>query len=177
MSYETYFISGHRKITKKEFETHYVPILNVLMENGDKFVVGDSHGVDHMAQKYLKQNGYPDSKITVYHMFDKPNCCESTNTVGGFKSDEERDNAMTLASTIDIAWVRPGKEESGTAQNLARRQKRIMMTELLCCEVDFNHEIGGKGEKFTKFFSAMRKHLEDEWQKVSCEVIEESKGE
>jgi hypothetical protein len=42
-------------------------------------------------------------------------------TKGEFKTDKQRDAAMTAASTIDIAWVRPGKEYSGTAQNLARR--------------------------------------------------------
>jgi hypothetical protein len=29
--------------------------------------------------------------------------------------------AMTPASTFDIAWVRPGRERSGTAKNLLRR--------------------------------------------------------
>ncbi len=28
---------------------------------------------------------------------------------------------MTAASTEDLAWVRPGREKSGTAKNLARR--------------------------------------------------------
>lgn len=43
-------------------------------------------------------------------------------TVGGFESDRVRDEAMTAASDADIAWVRPGREKSGTAKNLKRRE-------------------------------------------------------
>ena len=38
-------------------------------------------------------------------------------------SDEERDLAMSCASTDDIAWVRSGREKSGTAKNINRRIK------------------------------------------------------
>lgn len=34
-----------------------------------------------------------------------------------------RDEALTAASTFDIAWVRPGRERSGTARNLQRRAR------------------------------------------------------
>ena len=44
-------------------------------------------------------------------------------TQGGFLSDLECDEAMTHASTRDIAWVRPGREASGTAANIARRMR------------------------------------------------------
>ncbi|MFZ6731924.1 hypothetical protein ACO0LG_08375 [Undibacterium sp. Ji42W] len=117
---KTAYISGHLKISNEEFTEHYVPKLAEALERGDSFVVGDARGVDEMAQGYLVL--YTD-KIKVYHMFEKPrNCAFGLETVGGFNSDEERDAAMTAASDDDIAWVRPGREDSGTARNLKRRQ-------------------------------------------------------
>lgn len=56
-------------------------------------------------------------------MFDKPRFNLGFKTSGGYKNDEERDAAMTKNSNYDIAWVRPGKEKSGTAKNLERRKK------------------------------------------------------
>ena len=37
------------------------------------------------------------------------------------KSYDECDSIMTLSSDFDIAWVRPGKEDSHTAKNIKRR--------------------------------------------------------
>ena len=122
----TYFISGHRDITNEEFEYAYAPrIENIIEENPSaKFVVGDYHGVDIMAQNYLIDvlQVNPDN-ITVYHMGDKPMNINPkiTNTVGGFKTDEERDAAMTKNSFEDIAFVRDNTKLSGTAQNILRR--------------------------------------------------------
>lgn len=123
----TYFISDHRDVTKEEFEKYYIPAIEEAFITGGEFVVGDYWGVDEMAQEYLdKLFEHPSEKysfVTVYHMFEKPNRCvsEHFNTCGGFKNDEERDSAMTKASDIDIAFVRKGKRNSGTAQNIVRR--------------------------------------------------------
>lgn len=43
------------------------------------------------------------------------------NFIGGFKSDEERDSAMTEASDYDVAFVKNNRWRSGTAQNILRR--------------------------------------------------------
>lgn len=126
----TYFISGHRNITDTEFEFNYEPAINfALHENPDaKFVIGDCDGADIMAQNYLMDTIMiePD-RVTVYHMLDAPRNVNSkiTKTVGGFTTDEERDAAMTAASTKDIAFVREMKI-SGTAKNLLRR--RLLQT-------------------------------------------------
>lgn len=126
----TYFISGHRNITDTEFEFNYEPAINfALHENPDaKFVIGDCDGADIMAQNYLMDTIMiePD-RVTVYHMLDAPRNVNSkiTKTVGGFTTDEERDAAMTAASTKDIAFVREVKI-SGTAKNLLRR--RLLQT-------------------------------------------------
>jgi len=122
----TYFISGHRNITEEEFEMNYkLAIDYALYENPNaKFVVGDYYGVDIMAQDYLMDALLIDPKrVTVYHMFDAPrNKNEKiTKTKGGFQTDEERDAAMTMASSKDIAFVRDHTKISGTGSNILRR--------------------------------------------------------
>jgi len=114
-----YFISGHLDLTREEFTKHYEPRIRDALAAGASFVVGDARGADSHAQLFLSVC----NRVTVYHMFETPrnNFGLQFRTVGGFKSDRERDEAMTAASTHDIAWVRPGREKSGTAKNLARR--------------------------------------------------------
>lgn len=129
----TYFISGHRNITKEEFEINYKPSIDfALYEDPQaKFVVGDYYGVDIMAQNYLVDDiGVDQNRITVYHMFDSPrNKNEKiTKTKGGFTSDEERDTAMTKASSKDIAFVRDNTKISGTGSNILRRHLLIKYT-------------------------------------------------
>lgn len=76
-----------------------------------------------MAQDYLLSLGVPYYKIVVYHMLEKPRylAIDDMFTEGGYTSDVERDEAMTEASDCDIAFIRKGKEASGTAQNILRR--------------------------------------------------------
>jgi hypothetical protein len=118
----TYFISGHLDVTMDEFREHYAPrIAKILAEDPDAaFVVGDARGCDLMTQLYLRDTRA--LRVQVFHMFEKPrNNIGGFPAVGGFTSDNERDSAMTDASDADIAWVRPGRDGSGTAANLARR--------------------------------------------------------
>lgn len=128
---KTYFISGHRDITQKEFQVHYAKdIMNaVLRDPTSKFIMGDYYGVDEMAQEYLVElkKKYTDIDIVVYHMFETPrNCVSGLATKGGYKNDHHRDSAMTVDSDEDIAWVRSGKADSGTAQNLLRRKVKTI---------------------------------------------------
>ena len=117
-----YFISGHLDLTPDEFNEHYAPQINVaLATHNCGFVLGDARGCDAMAQAHLKNRGV---EAVVFHMFSSPrNTQAGFLTVGGFMSDEARDAAMTIASDADIAWVRPGREKSGTSKNLQRRSK------------------------------------------------------
>ena len=118
---KTAFISGHLDLTSEEFLQHYRPLIDQALKNGDRFVVGDARGTDKMAQAYLHLKGA--EAVFVYHMFESPrNNVGNFPTVGKYKSDDSRDSAMTLASDYDIAWVRPGRENSGTAKNLKRRK-------------------------------------------------------
>ncbi len=117
----TYFVSGHLDITPEEFVSVYVPKLeDVLKEKDVSFVVGDANGVDNLTHVYLMGKT---ENVTVYHMFERPRCNCWFPTKGGFKTDEERDAAMTRDSDEDIAWLKPKRENSGTAKNLKRRFK------------------------------------------------------
>ena len=123
---KTYFISGHRDISDMEFEAYYQTMINyALSETSDaKFVVGDYYGADIMAQNYLIDIlGIEPERITVYHMLENPRNFNPkiTNFVGGFKTDDERDEAMTKASFKDIAMVRDCNKLSGTGKNILRR--------------------------------------------------------
>lgn len=120
-----YFLSGHLDLTPEEFAEHYEPRLReAFREPGVKFVVGDAFGADEMAQTWLRSYGAEWDQVTVYHMFDRArNNAGPFLSAGGYTSDSTRDWAMTAASTHDIAWVRPGREKSGTAKNLKRRAK------------------------------------------------------
>ena len=118
----TYFVSGHLDLTMDAFREHYAPLIAAtIAEDPDaSFVVGDARGCDLMAQLYLRDAHA--LRVQVFHMLAKPrNNVGGFPTIGGFGSDGTRDAAMTEASDADIAWVRPGRQGSGTAANLARR--------------------------------------------------------
>ncbi len=119
-----YFISGHRDLTQEEFNKYYLPEIERALREDENcsFVVGDYEGVDRMAQEILSI--LCPNKVTVYHMFEAPrNLATGLLTKGGFRSDEERDAAMTENSDLDIAFVKPGRRRSGTAQNIVRRKE------------------------------------------------------
>lgn len=131
----TMFVSGHIDITQDEFDAFYVPTLEWAADEGASFVVGDAPGCDLMTQQWLHCDnaqrqglGIPTNEVTVCHMLEvaRYNFGSNRSTIGGFKSDEERDAAMTAISDADIAWVRPNKNKrnSGTAKNLARRKEK-----------------------------------------------------
>lgn len=117
----TFFISGHLDVTDAEFETHYKPRIQAAAEAGGAFVVGDARGTDHKAQVFLRVLNH--EHVRVFHMFEEARHHEGYPTIGGFTSDDTRDAAMTAASDEDIAWVRSGREKSGTAKNLQRRKR------------------------------------------------------
>jgi hypothetical protein len=116
----THFISGHLDLTLAEFEEHYRPLIDGALARGGSFVVGDARGTDALAQNYLLGKT---TAVVVYHMFSSPRNNAGFATLGGFQSDDERDVRMTADSDQDIAWVRPGREKSGTQKNIARRKR------------------------------------------------------
>ena len=122
---KTYFISGHLDLTEEEFELHYRPRIDQAIEAGCSFVVGDARGADAMALDYLFGKT---ENVTVFHMFVEPRNNPGFDTHGGFECDMERDEALTASSNEDIAWVKPGRQESGTAKNVLRRKYEFVRT-------------------------------------------------
>src|SRR5262249_61644790 len=101
---------------------------DAALVRGDYFVVGDARGTDALAQYYLLGKT---TAVVVYHMFTSPRNNAGFRTLGGFTSDEERDARMTADSEQDIAWVRPGREKSGTQRNIERRKQGRQIPEQL----------------------------------------------
>lgn len=96
-------------------------MIDAALSRGESFVIGDARGTDALAQSYLLGRT---TAVVVYHMFAAPRNNVGFPTVGGFESDEARDARMTADSDQDIAWVRPGREKSGTQKNLNRRKQQ-----------------------------------------------------
>lgn len=125
---KTYFISGHGNLTFEEWYEHYKPLIDNALQENANFVLGNFRGADVLCQEYLKNKT---ERVTVYHCFDKPRYkvdvidlpARQWRYIGGFGSDTQRDEQMTNDSHADIAWVRLGKEKSGTAKNLHRRKQ------------------------------------------------------
>lgn len=135
-----YFISGHIDLSYEDFEKYYIPKIKDIIEwdSYPIFVVGDCKGVDKYAMDYLYKTLEYRGELHIYHMFDTPRNipegyreykeyefvddegCEVTFH-GHFKSDEERDSAMTRDSDFDIAFIKDNRWKSGTAQNIQRR--------------------------------------------------------
>jgi hypothetical protein len=70
-------VSGDTKIADKEaarimFQNHYVPLLAKAAEAGAKIVIGNSPGIDRMAQKHLRNLGYEFSKENSYYVGQVP---------------------------------------------------------------------------------------------------------
>lgn len=126
MMKDVFFISGHLDLLEEEFNAHYIEAINNAVQLGSSFVIGDARGADTLAQKYLFKRT---NKVLIYHMFSSPRNNAGFQTKGGFNSDSKRDKQMTLDSTGDICWVRAGRENSGTANNLKRRFKAERRTQ------------------------------------------------
>ncbi|MBV6627021.1 MAG: hypothetical protein KI793_29480 [Rivularia sp. (in: Bacteria)] len=114
------FISGHLDLTPAEFDEYYRQQIDIALSKNQGFVVGDARGADTLAQQYLFNKT---KAVVVYHMFESPRNNAGFPTRGGFQSDKERDEQMTRDSDQDIAWVKTGKEKSGTQKNLDRRNR------------------------------------------------------
>ncbi len=115
------FVSGHLDLTENEFIKFYKEKIDLAISIDSEFIIGDARGADTLAQKYLHSKNY--KKVTIYHMFSTPrNNVGMFKTMGGFISDNDRDIAMTLNSDIDIAYIKKGGENSGTAKNIYRRK-------------------------------------------------------
>jgi hypothetical protein len=122
----TYFISRHGNLHFEEWMMHYKPLIDNALMRHSSFIIGDFRGADVFSAEYLKNKT---ERVTIVHCFSKPRYkvdvidLPSAKWVyrGGFTNEFARDASMTEWSDADIAWVRAGKETSGTAQNVQRR--------------------------------------------------------
>ena len=140
------FISGHIDLSLIEFNQYYKKKIDNAIELGHHFVIGDAKGADSLAQSYLndlcnnKSSDMTKDRVIIYHMFTKPmNNKGKYKDICDFKSQNQKDKAMTLNSDYDIAYVRSPeitkrileakgikydpKRKSGTQRNLDRRDK------------------------------------------------------
>lgn len=121
-----YFVSGHRDLTQEEFDEHYaLRIYQIIVEDSfAEFCVGDWEGCDSMFITYIEDNFV---NITIHLYFvDKPHLCLNHNSenhliLHNLNTYDECDASMTKNSDFDIAWIRPGREDSHTAKNIKRR--------------------------------------------------------
>ena len=125
-----YFISGHRDLTQEEFDMHYAQLIDEIMRNDPfaEFIVGDWEGCDTMSINFLlEQVEYP--PITIYHVEEESRVKYGNESVLNgeniynikLENYDECDAQMTFNSTFDVAWIRPGREDSHTAKNIKRR--------------------------------------------------------
>lgn len=120
------FISGHLNITEQEFNKYYREHVDMAITCGHDIIIGDAKGADLLAQRCCSSIQKRNYLSGIIPEFTSPrNNTGSWKTVGGFKTDDERDEAMTLASTYDIAWLRDPNRNSGTRRNIERRKKYI----------------------------------------------------
>lgn len=122
----TYFVSGHRNLTQEEFDNFYAPKIDniVNVDNCASFVVGDWEGLDSMFINYMsKFEDWEYGFITIYCVGEpRIEYQKSYNICIHYCSNyDECDASMTKDSDFDIAWVRPGREDSHTAKNIKRR--------------------------------------------------------
>lgn len=115
-----YFISGHRDLTKKEFEAYYISRIDSIINKDENalFVLGNSPGTDTYAIEYLDSRG---KFFKVYQYEDYLPPIKRGIVVRKFDDANERDAYLTRISDIDIAFVKKGKEDSCTAKNILRR--------------------------------------------------------
>ena len=79
-----------------------------------------------MALQFLEELNFDPYKITIYESENSMYLCLNTEFKKKLRFEcyidpNEADSIMTLASDIDIAFIRPGKEDSHTAKNILRR--------------------------------------------------------
>ena len=120
-----YFISGHRDLTTEEFVEHYVPLIHKVIKEDSQaaFVVGDWEGCDSMFLNFIKHTYFIQPRIHIYYVNIPRVDLEKLDNISLYNKStyDECDASMTKDSDFDIAWIRPGREESHTALNIKRR--------------------------------------------------------
>ena len=120
-----YFVSGHRDLTQEEFNKYYIPLIQKVINEDTQaeFIVGDWEGCDSMFVEYIKD--YPNIIVNVCYKSNnvnyEPRVPRRQGVAIFLPTYDECDEYMTYDSDFDIAWIRPGREDSHTAKNIKRR--------------------------------------------------------
>ena len=166
--YKSIFISGNNDLSEKQFIQYYLPIITELIKDDNiYFNISDDDGCSEMTQILLNSNIKNKNKVSVYCIGDTPKHYVSDRFLcfSGFKTIEERNAAMTFASTTDLHVIIPGKGNSAVKDNLCRRN-----------EPEYNyikHYINGKTEFWQMFFQS--ENLDEEVNEKE-EVIDETEA-
>ena len=166
--YKSIFISGNNDLSEKQFIQYYLPIITELIKDDNiYFNISDDDGCSEMTQILLNSNIKNKNKVSVYCIGDTPKHYVSDRFLcfSGFKTIEERNAAMTFASTTDLHVIIPGKGNSAVKDNLCRRN-----------EPEYNymkHFINGNTGFWQMFFQS--ENLDEEINERE-EVIDETKA-
>lgn len=124
--YKSIFISGNNDLSEKQFIQYYLPIITELAKDDNiYFNISDDDGCSEMTQILLNSIIKNKNKVSVYCIGDTPKhyISDSFLCFYGFKTMEERNAAMTFASTTDLHIILPGKGNSAVKDNLCRRNE------------------------------------------------------
>ena len=166
--YKSIFISGNNDLSEKQFIQYYLPIITELIKDDNiYFNISDDDGCSEMTQILLNSNIKNKNKVSVYCIGDTPKHYVSDRFLcfSGFKTIEERNAAMTFASTTDLHVIIPGKGNSAVKDNLCRRN-----------EPEYNymkHFINGNTGFWQMFFQS--ENLDEEVNEKE-EVIDETEA-
>lgn len=166
--YKSIFISGNNDLSEKQFIQYYLPIITELIKDDNiYFNISDDDGCSEMTQILLNSNIKNKNKVSVYCIGDTPKHYVSDRFLcfSGFKTMEERNAAMTFASTTDLHVIIPGKGNSAVKDNLCRRN-----------EPEYNymkHFINGNTGFWQMFFQS--ENLDEEVNEKE-EVIDETEA-
>ncbi|MFN3199458.1 MAG: hypothetical protein ACE366_13725 [Bradymonadia bacterium] len=121
------YVFGNGNLSFEAFLEHYVTPLGSLSLDETHFIVCDFRGVDTLTMEYLKSRT---PCVTVFHIGERPRYLPDKyktrvsqwQVVGGFESDEARDEAAMTACThfLAIDQNTSAKRQSGTSRNIER---------------------------------------------------------
>lgn len=136
------FISGVIDLPKEKFDKYYVPILtSILKEHPNTNVyVSDDQGVSLYVQNFFVEHELKLNNLCIFCIGDFPRVRQSKSFkfIGGFRTIEERNAAMTATSDMDLHIIIDGKNVEDIKQNLVRRNM---------VEYDFSQYLSDKYNK------------------------------
>lgn len=119
------FVSGNKDISEKDYMQYYMPLLQALTKVHEEiyYVMSDDNGVSELTQMFLSKALKDKTVVSIFGTGEKPNVFIDNDYlyIGGFKTLEERDAAMTASSNKDLHIILGGKGDSAIKNNICRR--------------------------------------------------------